>query len=42
MNFFSKASKLYPNRMEPFFYKGMTLIRFTNKLIPKTDINKRD
>jgi tetratricopeptide (TPR) repeat protein len=27
--------------MEPFFYKGMTLIRFNHKLIDKSDTKKR-
>lgn len=27
--------------MEPYFYKAMTLIRFSYKLIPKTDEPKR-
>ena len=40
MNYFSKGSKLYPHRMEPFFYKAMTLVKFTNKLIPKEDKQK--
>ncbi|EGR34644.1 hypothetical protein IMG5_005100 [Ichthyophthirius multifiliis] len=41
MNFFNKANKLFSQKMEPFFYKAMTLVRFTNKLIPKTDEQKR-
>ncbi|KAL4437922.1 hypothetical protein ABPG74_001093 [Tetrahymena malaccensis] len=41
MNFFNKANKIFPQKMEPYFYKAMTLIRFSNKLIPKTDEDKR-
>ena len=40
MNLFQKANKLYSNRMEPYFYKAMTLVKFTNKLIPKNDKQK--
>lgn len=41
MNLFNKANKLYSSRMEPFFYKALTLIRFTHKLIDKSDSAKR-
>lgn len=41
MNYFNKANKMFPNKMEPHFYKSMTLVKFTNKLIPKTDTKKR-
>ena len=41
MIWFNKSQKLCTNRMEPFFYKAMTLVKFINKLIAKTDTVKR-
>ena len=35
LSYFSKAGKTMPNRIEPNFYKAVTLICFTAKLIPK-------
>ncbi|CAD8068857.1 unnamed protein product [Paramecium sonneborni] len=32
---FQKASKLFPGKMEPHFYKSLTLIQFINKHMPK-------
>jgi len=34
LSYFLKAQKLLPNKMEPYFYRATTLIRFCNKLIP--------
>lgn len=34
---FSKAGKALPYRIEPVFYKALTLICFLTKLIPKED-----
>lgn len=39
--YFLKAQKLIPNKMEPYFYKATTLIRFYSYLIPKDDQAKR-
>jgi hypothetical protein len=33
--YFSKAGKTLPKRLEPNFYKAVTLIKFSSKLIPK-------
>lgn len=33
--FFSKAGKIMPSKLEPYFYKAVTLICFIAKLIPK-------
>lgn len=33
--FFSKAGKIMPAKLEPYFYKAVTLICFISKLIPK-------
>lgn len=41
MNHFNKAIKTAPAKMEPHFYKAITFIRFSNKLIPKSDEAKR-
>ena len=41
MNLFNKANKITSKKMEPSFYKAMTLIKFTNKLIPKNEIQKK-
>ena len=35
MTLFSKAVKALPYRIEPAFYKAVTLICFSTKLIPK-------
>ena len=35
LSFFSKANKIMPSRIEPFYYKAVTLICFVSKLIPK-------
>ncbi|KAM3146723.1 hypothetical protein pb186bvf_001253 [Paramecium bursaria] len=40
--FFVKAQKLFPNKMEPLFYKATTIIRLYNYLIPKDDLEKRN
>ena len=41
LSFFSKAGKTMPNRIEPNFYKAVTLICFASKLIPKEMKEKR-
>lgn len=41
INHFIESHKCCPNRMEPYFYKAMTFINFTNKLIEKNDMNNR-
>lgn len=33
--FFSKAGKIMPSKLEPYFYKAVTLVCFISKLIPK-------
>lgn len=33
--YFSKAGKIMPTKIEPFFYKAVTLVCFISKLIPK-------
>mgnify|MGYP000992241086 CR=1 FL=1 len=33
--FFSKAGKIMPSKVEPFYYKAVTLLCFISKLIPK-------
>lgn len=33
--FFSKAGKIMPAKLEPYFYKAVTLVSFIAKLIPK-------
>ncbi|CAD8212992.1 unnamed protein product [Paramecium pentaurelia] len=40
--FFLKAQKLMPNKMEPYFYKATTLVKFYSYLIPKDDIEKKN
>lgn len=40
LNFFVKASKLVPNKMEPLFYRAMALVKFSNKLIESEDKQK--
>lgn len=41
LSFFSKAGKTMPHRLEPNFYKAVTLICFSAKLIPKEDKDKK-
>ncbi len=35
LTFFSKASKALPYRIQPAFYKAVTLINFSTKILPK-------
>lgn len=41
LSYFSKAEKVLPKRLEPNFYKAATLIRFSNRLIPKNLVDKK-
>lgn len=42
LSFFSKASKIMPSRIEPYYYKAVTLICFVSKLIPKEMKSKQE
>lgn len=39
--FFSKAAKAQPHRIEPNYYKALTLVCFAHKLLPKEMIQKK-
>jgi hypothetical protein len=41
LGYFSKAGKAQPHRIEPNFYKAVTLICFANKLLPKDMKDKK-
>jgi tetratricopeptide (TPR) repeat protein len=41
LKFFSKAAKAEPKRIEPAFYKALTLIIFSVKLLPKEMKDKK-
>ncbi|CAD8189737.1 unnamed protein product [Paramecium pentaurelia] len=42
LGYFVKASKLMPNKIEPYFYRAVTLVQFYCQLIPKDDQERKN
>lgn len=39
--YFTKASKIISNKLEPLYYKAVTLIEFVNSIIPSDATDKK-